>query len=163
MAQYTIREISEMFQLPTSTFRYYEDMKILTNIKRNTSGQRIYEDCHVNRLRTICCFKNAGMSISQLKEFFSYESEEAVHIDDILILLNNHKSEVAEQIKNLQESYAHLLKKLHYYGDIKKVLNLINLIHSGRIINSRLLQTILFNFQNSLILILLVSIASPQP
>ena len=69
MAQYTIREISEMFQLPSSTLRYYEDMEILTNIKRNNSGQRIYEDCHVNRLRTICCFKNAGMSISQLKEF----------------------------------------------------------------------------------------------
>lgn len=122
MAQYTIREISEMFQLPTSTLRYYEDIEILTNIKRNTSGQRIYEDCHVNRLRTICCFKSAGMSISQLKEFFAYESEEAAHIDDILILLNNHKSEVAEQIKSLQESYAHLLKKLHYYEDIKKSL-----------------------------------------
>lgn len=33
MKQYTIREISEMFQLPASTLRYYEDMKILTNIK----------------------------------------------------------------------------------------------------------------------------------
>ena len=53
MAQYTIREISEMFQLPTSTLRYYEDMEILTNIKRNNSGQRIYEDCHVNRLATL--------------------------------------------------------------------------------------------------------------
>lgn len=122
MAQYTIREISDMFQLPTSTLRYYEEMELLTNIKRNNSGQRIYEDCHVNRLRAICCFKNAGMSISQLKEFFSYEPEETTHIDDILLLLNNHKSAVNEQIKCLQESYAHLLKKLHYYGDIKKSL-----------------------------------------
>lgn len=122
MAQYTIREISDMFQLPTSTLRYYEEMKLLTNIKRNNSGQRIYEDCHVNRLRAICCFKNAGMSISQLKEFFSYEPEETTHIDDILLLLNNHKSAVNEQIKCLQESYAHLLKNLHYYGDIKKSL-----------------------------------------
>ena len=122
MAQYTIREISEMFQLPTSTLRYYEDMEILTNIKRNNYGQRIYEDCHVNRLRTICCFKYAGMSISQLKEFFSYESEEATHIDDILIILNDHKTSVTKQIENLRESYAHLLKKIHYYGDIKKSL-----------------------------------------
>ena len=122
MAQYTIREISEMFQLPASTLRYYEDLEILTNIKRNNSGQRIYEDCHVNRLRTICCFKNAGMSISQLKEFFSYESEEAAQIENILLLLNDHKTSVTEQIKNLQESYAHLLRKLHYYGDIKKSL-----------------------------------------
>lgn len=122
MAEYTIREISDMFQLPSSTLRYYEDIGILTNIKRNDSGKRIYEDCHVNRLRTICCFKNAGMSISQLKEFFSYESEEAEHIDDILTLLNMHKTSVTEQLKNLQKSYIHLLRKLHYYGDIKKSL-----------------------------------------
>ena len=122
MAEYTIREISDMFKLPTSTLRYYEDMGILTNIKRTDTGKRIYEDCHVGRLRTICCFKDAGMSISQLKEFFSYESEEEEHIDDILSLLNTHKKSVTEQIENLQNSYAHLLRKLHYYGDIKKSL-----------------------------------------
>ena len=86
MAEYTIREVSEMFHLPTSTLRYYEDMKILTNVERTATGQRIYRDCHIGRLRTICCFKNAGMSIAQLKEFFSYESEEAEHIDEILLL-----------------------------------------------------------------------------
>lgn len=122
MAQYTIREISNMFLLPSSTLRYYEEIGILTNIERTSSGQRIYEEYHINRLRTICCFKNAGMSISQLKEFFAYESEEFDHIDDILTLLNNHKISVAEQIERLQESYDHLLRKLHYYGDIKKSL-----------------------------------------
>lgn len=120
MAQYTIREISDMFQLPSSTLRYYEDMKLLTNISRTSSGQRIYEDYHVNRLRTICCFKNAGMSISQLKEFFSYECKETEHIDDILMLLTSHKTSIEEQLKSLQDSYAHLLRKLHYYGDMKK-------------------------------------------
>lgn len=122
MAQYTIRELSEKFQLPPSTLRYYEDMGILSNIKRTQTGQRIYEECHVNRLKTICCFKNAGMSIAQLKDFFSYESTEAEHIDDILTLLHTHKASVLEQIENLQKSYAHLLRKLHYYSDIKKSL-----------------------------------------
>lgn len=122
MAQYNIREVSEMFQLPASTLRYYEDQRILTNIKRTDSGQRIYEDCHINRLKTICCFKNAGMTISQLQEFFTYESEEEQHIDSILNLLNTHKDNITEQITTLQNSYAHLLRKLHYYEDIKKSL-----------------------------------------
>lgn len=122
MAQYTIREVSEMFQLPASTLRYYEDQGILTNIKRTDSGQRIYEDCHINRLKTICCFKNAGMSISQLQEFFNYESKEEQNINSILQLLNTHKANVVEQIETLQNAYAHLLRKLHYYNDIKKSL-----------------------------------------
>lgn len=122
MAYYTIRELSELFQLPASTLRFYEDQGLLTNIQRTASGQRIYEDCHVHRLKTICCFKNAGMSISQLQEFFSYESEEKEHIDAILQLLNAHKESVRDQIDSLQKAYAHLLRKLHYYDDIKKSL-----------------------------------------
>lgn len=120
MKEYTIKEVSEMFQLPSSTLRYYEEMGILTNIARSSSGQRIYSDMHINRLRTICCFKNTGMTISQLKMFFSYESEEAEHIDDILSLLTEQKDSIAEQITQLKHSYAHVLKKLYYYGDIKK-------------------------------------------
>lgn len=122
MAEYSIREISEMFQLPSSTLRYYEEEGILTNIARTASGQRIYEDCHVNRLRTICCFKNTGMTIQQLKEFFSYESAETDNIDHILSLLQTHKESITEQISRLQMDYAHILRKLHYYSDIKKCL-----------------------------------------
>ena len=42
MQSYTIKEVSQMFQLPASTLRYYEDMGILTDIARTESGQRIY-------------------------------------------------------------------------------------------------------------------------
>lgn len=122
MKEFTIREVSEMFQLPPSTLRYYEEMGILTNIARTASGQRIFTDSHVNRLRTICCFKNTGMTISQLKTFFSYESAGPEHIDDILSLLNAQKEFIVEQINQLQGDYAHILRKLHYYGDIRKSL-----------------------------------------
>ena len=122
MQQYSIREISDMFHLPVSTIRYYEETGILTNIGRTASGQRIFTEGHVSRLKTICCFKNTGMTITQLKLFFSYESEEFEHLDDILALLQERKKSVAEQIKQLQGDYAHVLRKLHYYKDIKKSL-----------------------------------------
>lgn len=123
MHQFTIGEISEMFKLPPSTLRYYEEIGILTNIARSASGQRIFTDSHINRLRTICCFKNTGMTIAQLKTFFSYEDEESEHIGDILSLLNEQKESIIGQINQLQDDYAHVLRKLYYYGDIKKSLN----------------------------------------
>lgn len=74
-----------MFHMEPSTLRYYEDAGLLTNIGRTPAGQRIYLQCHINRMRTICCFKHAGMSIE-------------------------------EQLRTLDEAYAHVLRKLHYYG-----------------------------------------------
>ena len=38
MKEYTIRELSEMFGLPASTIRYYEDEGILTNVGRTTGS-----------------------------------------------------------------------------------------------------------------------------
>lgn len=111
-----------MFSMPVSTLRYYEDMGILTNVGRTASGQRVYQEGHVNRLRTICCFKNAGMSIAQLQAFFDYEQDEAAHIDDILALLEGQRSNVSAQIARLEHDYEHLMRKLRYYGDIKKSL-----------------------------------------
>lgn len=122
MAQYTIRMVSEMFDLPASTLRYYEELGLLTNVDRTASGQRIYEQKHINRLKTICCFKNTGMSMAQLQQFFSYESDEPAHIDDILSLLDGQKQHVLEQMEQLQKDYEHVLRKLHYYGDIKTSL-----------------------------------------
>lgn len=124
MKEYTIREISERFGLPASTIRYYEEEEgILTNVGRTPSGQRVFTDGHVNRLRTVCCFKNTGMTINELKQFFAYEADEAAHLDDILALLQQRKESVTAQIAQLKEAYAHVLRKIHYYEDIQKSLN----------------------------------------
>ncbi len=123
MKEYTIREISERFGLPASTIRYYEEEGILTNVGRTPSGQRVFTDGHVNRLRTVCCFKNTGMTINELKQFFAYEADEAAHLDDILTLLQQRKESVTAQIAQLKEAYAHVLRKIHYYEDIQKSLN----------------------------------------
>mgnify|MGYP002582193343 CR=1 FL=1 len=89
MKNYTIREISEMFELPSSTLRYYESEGLLPEVPKSSSGQRIYSDEHVERLKCINCFKRTGMTIPQLRKFFIYEADEAAHIDKIISLLKD--------------------------------------------------------------------------
>ena len=40
---YTIRQISNLYKLPTSTLRYYEDLGLLTDVVHTASGARIYD------------------------------------------------------------------------------------------------------------------------
>ena len=96
---------------------------LLTNVERTETGQRIYEDCHIDRLRAICCFKNAGMTIDDLKKFFVYESNEPEHIDEILDLLESRRESLDEQRRALNEAAMHVQRKLHYYGDIKRAID----------------------------------------
>lgn len=120
--EYTIQQISRMFQIPSSTLRYYEESGILPDIQRNASGHRVFTDWHIQRIKAICCFKNTGMTIAQLKDFFSYENAEPENIDEILLLLEERKATVKDQIQKLQNDYIHVLRKLCYYGDMKKCL-----------------------------------------
>ena len=117
---YSINEVSKMFKIPSSTLRYYEQVGILPEIKRNKSGQRVFTDKHINRIYSICCFKNTGMTISQMKEFFSYEDAECENIDAILMLLEKQKEIVSKQLEQLKKDYIHVRKNLCYYYDIKQ-------------------------------------------
>ena len=123
MSEYSIREVSQMFHIPASTLRYYEEEGILTNVAKNTSGQRVYTQGHINRLATIFCFKRTGMTIAQLKDFFAYEEDEAGHIKDILNLLEEQKDYVFEQMRQLEKDYEHVQRKLRYYSAISQALD----------------------------------------
>ncbi len=68
MKTYTIKEISEMFNIPSSTLRYYEKENILPLVERNTSGHRVYTDIHIGMLKTINCLKNTGMPIKKAEK-----------------------------------------------------------------------------------------------
>lgn len=120
MAAYTIRQVSQMFGLPASTLRYYEEIGLLPAVEKTKAKQRIYTEEHINRLGAVCCFKETGMSMAKLLEFFAYEEQEQEHIDEILVLLREQEKHVAGQIEKLKSAQKQLNRKLNYYKDIKK-------------------------------------------
>lgn len=123
MSCYTIREVAARFHLPASTLRYYEETALLPPVPKNKAGQRMYGEEHIGRLYAIECFKNTGMSIAQMKDFFTYEADEETHIDDMLSLLGAQKAELEHKLKNLNDAYAHIRCKLDYYGEVKAALS----------------------------------------
>ena len=119
---YTIAQISEKFGVAASTLRYYEDLGLLRNVERAESGHRIYSEDHIGKLEAINCFKKAGMSINEIKDFFEYEKDEAKSIDDMMSLLKRRSEIMLEEFAEAYESYEHILKKLDYYGHIEKAI-----------------------------------------
>lgn len=120
MKAYTIKEVSELFNIPNSTIRYYEEIGILTKVERNSVGKRIFLESHINRLKAISCFKNTGMSLEKIKQFFDFEDDEYNKIDDIISLLSNQEKKVIEDLERLKKDYNHIKKKILYYTDVKK-------------------------------------------
>ncbi len=122
MNNYSIKEIADKYKLPHSTLHYYEEIGLLENVDRSESGRRIYNDCHICRLDAIICFKNTGMSISDIKKFFTYEQDLESHIDEIIHLMEKHDETIQKQIKLLLAEQEHIQRKVRYYKGIKKAI-----------------------------------------
>ena len=62
---YTIGQISEMFQLPISTLRYYDKEGLFPDLERS-SGIRRFSEKEIEALRVIECLKKSGLEIKDI-------------------------------------------------------------------------------------------------
>ncbi|MBO5228668.1 MAG: MerR family transcriptional regulator [Lachnospiraceae bacterium] len=123
MKEYTIKEISNLFNVPSSTLRYYEDIGLLVNVGRTNNNQRIYTEEHLSRLKAIDCFKNTGLPITKMLDFFKYENNLAENIDNIITLVTEHEKSINEQLQKMQQSLLHIQQKVRYYNGIKEAID----------------------------------------
>lgn len=112
---YTIGQVSQMFDLPVSTLRYYDKMGLLPGLAR-TSGTRRFDEEQLEALRVIECLKRSGLEIRDIKKFMDWCQEGPSTYADRLVLFRKQRCEVDEKIAELERTRAMLSWKCWYYG-----------------------------------------------
>ncbi|BCK00096.1 MerR family transcriptional regulator [Anaerocolumna chitinilytica] len=115
---YTIKEVSERTGLSIYTLRYYDKEGLLPLVKRTPSGIRKFSDNDIAWLGLICCLKNSGMSIENIKEFMNLclKGEETAEIRKDMLLL--HKQHILQQMNELEKSLDTVNYKINHYKEI---------------------------------------------
>lgn len=119
---YSIKDMSEKFNLPASAIRYYEEIGLLENVEHKNGYHRIYDESHVDRLNAIECFKKAKLPLKEIKLFFEYEKDMKNNSQKIVEMMNAQKKETEKEIKNLKAGLAHLEKKIKYYSIVDEAV-----------------------------------------
>ena len=68
---YSIGQISEMFDLPISTLRYYDKQGLFPGMERK-SGIRKFGEKELETLRVIECLKKSGLEIKDIRQFMDW-------------------------------------------------------------------------------------------
>ena len=68
---YSIGQVSQMFDIPCSTLRYYDKEGLFPNIVRN-SGIRSFTHLEIETIRVIECLKISGLEIKDIKQFIAW-------------------------------------------------------------------------------------------
>jgi DNA-binding transcriptional MerR regulator len=104
---FTIKQVSEKTSLPPHVLRYYENEGLLPGVSRSRSGIRRYTEGDLEWIGLICCLKNTGMSIKQIKSFVELSVKGDKTLAQRVDLLKEHKKTVEAQI---EEMHRHLEK-----------------------------------------------------
>ena len=68
---YTIGQVSQMFDLPISTLRYYDKEGFFPNLVRK-GNIRYFSHNEIEALQVIECLKKSGLGIKEINQFFMW-------------------------------------------------------------------------------------------
>ncbi len=111
---YTIGQVSEMFNIPISTLRYYDKEGFFPNLERK-GNIRYFSDNELEAIRVIECLKQSGLEIKDIKKFFEWVAEGSQSYTKRKELFEHRKAAVKEEIKQLEKTLAMLEFKCWYY------------------------------------------------
>lgn len=111
---YKIGEVVKKLNINRETIRYYENIGLLTENKRDKNGYRLYSEDEVEKIEFILMVKSYGFSLKEIKVIFDevYEDILGGHIEGI-------KKIVEEKIRELQD-------KIEALSETKKLLEKVN-------------------------------------
>lgn len=110
----TIGQISEKFDIPISTLRYYDKEGLFPDMQR-TSGIRKFSDREVEALRVIECLKKSGMEIKDIKKFMEWCAMGSETYQQRKELFINQEKVVKAEIERLERTLAMIKFKNWYY------------------------------------------------
>ncbi|MGC7873272.1 MerR family transcriptional regulator [Desulfosporosinus sp. SYSU MS00001] len=112
---YSIKDVAKITGLSIFTLRFYDKEGLLPFASRNKSGIRVFTESDINQIKTICCLKNTGMQIKDIKKYIDFCMEGAVTIDSRIKLFVEHRKIIINQINALNENLKLIDSKLEIY------------------------------------------------
>ena len=98
---YKIGEITKCLGLSADTLRYYEKIKLLPKVSRNSSGVREYNDKDISRLKFIQRAQKMNFSLSEIGDLLKMRENPQSVRNEVRLLTADKLLEVDEHLQSL--------------------------------------------------------------
>lgn len=113
--EYSISEVAKKMKVSVPTLRYYDNIGLLRNLKKNKVGSRIFTEDDIETIRVIQYLKKSGMQLNEIKEFMNWCQQGDSTIEKRLNLFKKQKENVLSEIARLKETLNLINYKEWYY------------------------------------------------
>ncbi|MCE1253946.1 MAG: MerR family transcriptional regulator [Anaerolineae bacterium] len=119
--EYTIKQAADRLNLTAYTLRFYDKEGLLPFVERDDAGRRLFTDNNMEWLEMICCLKNTGMSLKQIKDYIQLCMQGDDTLEERRQFLLNHRQDVLNQIEALHDNLEHINYKIEHYNTTCKL------------------------------------------
>jgi DNA-binding transcriptional MerR regulator len=122
-----IAEVSERYDMPSDTLRYYERIGLIPPVNRKDNGIRDYNELDLKRVEFIKCMRSAGLPIEVLIEYMGLVQQGDKTIEARKEILKEQRELLMARMKEMQKTLDILDHKIEVYesGVLKKEQEII--------------------------------------
>src|SRR4030043_274706 len=110
-----IAEVSERYDIPLDTLRYYERIGLIPPVNRNKSGIRDYREIDLKRVEFIKCMRNAGLPVEVLAEYVGLVKQGDKTIEARKGILKEQREQLLVKMDEMQKTLDMLNYKIEVY------------------------------------------------
>ena len=122
MADLSITQVSQKYDITPDTLRYYERIGLIPKVPRKANGNRYYNEGMQGWIEMIVCLRHSGVTVEALIDYAQMLQQGDTTLDAREELLKEQLSMLEEKKHNLDRSINRLKHKISLYetGEIKK-------------------------------------------
>lgn len=120
---YTINEVAKICDISAYTLRFYDKEGLLPFISRNKTGNREFTEQALDLIKLICCLKNTGMQIKEIKQYIDLcmKGNETSAMRKSMMV--DHRKEVVRQVDDLKKNLNLIDLKIAFYDSSDTNIN----------------------------------------
>lgn len=115
-----IKDMVKLTKIKDYTLRYYENIGLIKNVKRNSSGKRLYDEKDLIWIEFLKRLKRTGMKIVEMKRYADLKEAGDGTITERKDILINHLETIEDEIKALKETQKYLKRKIEIYKQMEE-------------------------------------------
>jgi DNA-binding transcriptional MerR regulator len=118
MSAYTVKQISDKFNITTHTIRFYDDQGLFPDVVRDIHGTRLFSDENLDWIPLVLCLRNTGMSIMDIKHYVDLCIQGESTVRERYEIILKQKSKAESDLAELQHRLEILQMKENCYEQI---------------------------------------------
>ncbi len=129
---YNMKEVCDKTNLNYETLRYYCNLGLVPNVKRDKNNYRLFDDRDVAWINGLQCLRKCGLSIKELHEYMELAKKGQSTILQRKAMLDSKLSDLLDMKLEIDQSINYIHDKNMYYdkvlsGEIEYSSNIIHI------------------------------------